>query len=141
MNEPYLAVYVKDDALIITKKLPKEAKPRKIFELPIEEILADEFADAASKLGTTLLGILALWHKAQFHDWGTLQSVDENDGDERTDFGIAMELISQSVASKTSAHVQSIELLLRQQAIKTESAQKFLDESWPAIRDRLRSFS
>ena len=61
MNEPYLAVYVKDDALVITKKLPKEAKPREILELPIEEILADEFADAASKLGTTLLGILALW--------------------------------------------------------------------------------
>ena len=141
MNEPYLAVYVKDDALVITKKLPKEAKPREILELPIEEILADEFAEAASKLGTTLLGILALWHKDQFHDWGKVRSTGQIDEEERTDFDIAMELISQSVSSKTSAHIQSIELLIRQQAIKDESAQKFLDESWPSIRDRLNSFS
>ncbi|MHA6895375.1 hypothetical protein ACQUJT_15015 [Ralstonia pseudosolanacearum] len=36
----------------------------------MDEVISDAFDEAAKKLGTTVLGILSLWHKDAFHDWG-----------------------------------------------------------------------
>lgn len=138
MNEPYLIVHVKDGTMYFAKKLPTETKSREIFEVEIDEVISDEFDEAAKKLGATVLGILSLWHKDAFPGWGIPSDAEK---EENCDFALAMELIGRSVAGKTKTHVQSIELLLRQAAIKTDSVQQFLDESWPPIRANLEGYS
>jgi hypothetical protein len=137
MNEPYLIVYVKDETMYFAKKIPTEAKSREIFEVGIDEVISDEFDEAAKKLGSTVLGILSLWHKDAFPGWGISSNAEK---EQNGDFDLAMELIGKSVAGKTKTHVQSIELLLRQAAIKTDSVQQFLDESWPSIRTNLENY-
>lgn len=52
-----------------------------------------------------------------------------------------MHLISKSVATKTKAHVQSIDALLHEQSLRTKAAHDFLKETWPAIRERLEKFA
>lgn len=138
MTEPYLALYVNDGTLYLAKKLPTEARPRVILDVGIDEIISDEFEEAAKKLGTTALGILSLWHKDVFNDWGQLA---EGKSERESAFDLAMDLISRSVSGKTNVHVKSIELFLRQAAIGTDSVQQFLDEAWPPIRARLESYS
>ncbi len=137
MNEPYLALYVKNNTLFFTKKLSTENVPREILEFDIAEITSDEFDDASRKLGTTVLGILALWHKESFQNWGTGVGGEDYAPNE---FDLAMQLISKSVFTKTKVHVQSIDVLLREQAEKTRAAKEFLNDSWPTIRDRLEKF-
>jgi hypothetical protein len=137
MNEPYLALYVNNGVLRFTKKLPTESRPRDILEVGVSEITSDKFDEAAKKLGSTALGILSLWHRDAFQDWG----IPSDEKKERNrDFDLAVELIGKSVAGKTKAHVLSIDFLLRQAAIKSDSAQSFLNESWPSIRARLDSY-
>ncbi|WP_013207792.1 hypothetical protein [Ralstonia solanacearum] len=138
MNEPYLALYVKDGVLFFTKKLPKESEPREILEIGVDEVILDEFDEAAKKLGTTVLGILSLWHKDAFHGWGIPSQAGEDAAED--DFYIANRLISESVSKKTAVHVRSIDLLLQQAAGKSEDAKKFLEEDWPLVRARLESF-
>lgn len=138
MNEPYLALYVRDGVLFFTKKLPKESEPREILEIGVDEVISDEFDEAAKKLGTTVLGILSLWHKDAFHGWGISSQAGEDEAEDN--FYIANRLISESVSKKTAVHVQSIDLLLHQAASKNEDAKKFLEESWSIIRERLASF-
>lgn len=137
LNEPYLALYVKDGVLYFTKKLLTENSPRVILDVEVNEIISDDFDVAAKKLGETALGILSLWHKNEFKDWG-ISSPPQDVG--LDDYGIAHCLIERSVSGKTSAHVQSIEVLLRQEAGKSEDVKRFFEDSWPIIRMRLESF-
>jgi hypothetical protein len=138
MTEPYLALYVRDDVLCFAKKLPKESSPREILEIGVKEVIANEFDEAARKVGGTALGILSLWHKDAFPGWG--EALSQTEMDEEDDLYVAYRLISESVSKKTAAHVKSIELLLKWASAKNEDAEKFLEEAWPLIRDRLNSF-
>lgn len=138
MNEPYLALYLRDDVLCFAKKLPKESSPREILEIGVREVTSDEFDEAARKLGGTVLGILSLWHKDAFPGWG--EAFSQKEEGEEEDFYVANRLISESVSSKTAAHVKSIDLLLKWASGKNEDARKFLEEGWPLIRERLNSF-
>lgn len=138
MNEPYLALYVKDGVLYFTKKIPKESDPRPILEIGVDEVISDDFDEAAKKLGTTVLGILSLWHKDAFPGWGISSQTEEDEVAD--DFYLAQRLVSESVSKKTAVHVHSIDLLLDQAASKREDAKKFLDESWPVIRAQLARF-
>lgn len=140
MNEPYLAIYVQNDTLFFSKKLPSESKPREILELGIDEVIADEFDDASKKIGNTVLGILRLWHPDVLHSWGKDTGASDDAVHSQNDFDIAMHLISKSVSTKTKAHVESIDVLLREQSLRTKAANEFLKESWPAIRARLEKF-
>lgn len=140
MNEPFLALYVKDNTLFFTKKLPTENLPREILEFSIDEITSDEFDDASRKLGTTVVGILSLWHKDAFQGWGAGSNSSGSEDQAPNEFDIAVQLISKSVFTKTKVHVQSIDALLRDQAEKTRAAKEFLDDSWPTIRARLERF-
>ena len=138
MNEPYLALYVRDDVLCFAKKLPKESSPRVFLEIGVREVVSNEFDEAARKVGGTALGILSLWHKDAFPGWGeALAQIEEGEED---DLYVANRLISESVSKKTAAHVKSIDLLLRWASEKNEDAKKFLEEAWPLIRERLNSF-
>lgn len=138
MKEPYLALYVRDHVLCFAKKLPRESSPREILEIGVKEVISDEFDEAARKLGSTVLGILSLWHKDSFPSWGEdLAQIEEGEED---DLYVANRLISESVSKKTAAHVKSIDLLLRWASAKNEDAKKFLEEAWPLIRERLNSF-
>ncbi|MEV8471769.1 hypothetical protein [Ralstonia sp. UNC404CL21Col] len=138
MKEPYLALYVRDNALCVAKKLPTESSPRDIFEIGVGEVTSNEFDEAARKLGGTVLGILSLWHKDSFPGWGdALTQIEEGEED---DLYVAHRLISESVTKKTAAHVKSIDLLLRWASAKNEDAKQFLEEAWPLVRERLNSF-
>jgi hypothetical protein len=141
MHEPYIALYVHDDALHVGKKLPTELKPREMFDLPLSQVVADEFDEAARKLGSTVLGILRLWHPDVFNNWGSRPQGDETETQLVSDFDIAMQLISKSVSDKTKIHVPSIDALLREQSQRTKAAHEFFNESWPAIRTRLEKFA
>lgn len=123
MKEPYLALYVRDDALCVAKKLPTEGSPRDIFEIGVGEVTSTEFDEAARKLGSTVLGILSLWHKDSFPSWGeALAQIEEGEED---DLYVANRLISESVSKKTAAHVKSIDLLLRWASEKTKMRRNF----------------
>jgi hypothetical protein len=141
MHEPYLAVCISNGTLSFTKKIPSEDKPREIFELNTDEVMSDEFDEACRKLGSTVFGILRLWHPEVLNSWGKTVEVDDAKSQVVNDFDIAMQLISKSVFEKTKIHVQSIDVLLREQAEKKKAAKEFLDDSWPTIRERLEKFN
>ena len=141
MNEPYMAIYVKDDTLFFAKKLPSEDKPREILELSIDEVTSYEFDEASKKLGNTVLGILRLWHQDVFRSWGKGLAADDCEEQASNEFDMAMHLISKSVSAKTGVHVQSIEALLSEQSLRTKAAHEFYNESWPDIRARLGKFA
>ena len=116
MNEPYLAIYVKNNTLFLQKKIPTEREPRDILEINIDEIVSDEFDDASKKLGKTALGIIKLWHPEAFQTWG--KNIEQDAEDIYNNFYIAMHLISESVSNKTRIHLQTIDTLLKEQSSK-----------------------
>jgi hypothetical protein len=141
MNEPYLAIYVRDHTLFFAKKLPSETRPRDILEIDVSEVMSDDFDDASRKLGSTVLGILRLWHPNVLHNWSEGSGTDDKGDQHEKDFDIAMHLISKSVSAKTKAHVGSIDVLLREQSQRTKAAHEFFNDSWPTIRARLEKFA
>jgi hypothetical protein len=141
MHEPYLAIYVQNDKLSFSKKLPTEKESREIFWVDIEDVISIEAEEASKKVGGTVLGILRLWHPDIFNDPNRQQIKDDAETQVVSDFDIAMQLISKSVSDKTKVHVPSIDALLREQSQRTKAAHEFFNESWPAIRARLEKFS
>lgn len=140
MDGPYMSIYVKNDTLFFSKKLPSEDRSREILELSIDEVTSYEFDEASKKLGNTVLGILRLWHKDVFHSWGKGSGADNCEEQVPNEFDIAMHLISKSVSIKTNTYVQSIEALLCEQSLRTKAAHEFYEKSWPDIRARLEKF-
>ena len=138
MNEPYLAIYVKNNTLFLQKKIPTEREPRDILEINIDEIVSDEFDDASKKFGKTALGIIKLWHPEAFQTWG--KNIEQDAEDIYNNFDVAMHLINESVSNKTRIHLQTIDTLLKEQSSKKRAAHEFLQESWPIIRARLEKF-
>jgi hypothetical protein len=136
MHEPYIALYVQDGALHVEKKLPTELESREMFDVPIREVVADEFDEAARKLGSTVLG-----HLDVFNNWGSRPEGDEAETQVINDFDIATHLISKSVSDQTKVYVQSIDTLLREQSLRTKAGHEFFNESWPTIRTRLEKFT
>lgn len=134
MNEPYLALYVKDGVLYFAKKLPTESKPREILEIDVAEVISNELDEAGRKIGITVLGILSLWHQDAFHGWGIPSQTDEEAEDE---FDLALRLIHCALEGKTAMHNTSIEILLTQAATENDDARNYLKDAWPLLRDRL----
>jgi hypothetical protein len=140
MNEPYIALNVKNSTLYFTKKLPNESSPREILEIDIDEIVLDDFSTASKKLGETVFGVLRLWHQNEFRNWESNCNEERHKDSPESDFEIAMQLISKSILRQTKKYVHAIDLLLGEQAIKIESVQNFVDTSWPSIRIGLEQY-
>ena len=133
-------MYVSNSTLYFAKKIPSEREPREILELSTDELTSDEFEEAAKKLGSTVLGILSLWHPEVLKRWGIGSESDESVAQIPNDFDVAMHLISKSVFDKTKVYVQAIDTLLSEQSIRTKAGHEFFTESWPTIRNRLEKF-
>jgi hypothetical protein len=139
MKTPRLEIYLDEKSdLCIGKVERPDSEPRLIFDIELSELNSYGVEEASKKVGEVILRILKIWHKETFENLEAFSFTEKEDDD---DFVMAMQLIGKSVSTKTKAHVQTIEILLRQQAIKTEAVQKFVDESWPSIRANLESYT
>ena len=135
MHEPYIALYVHDGALHFEKKLPTESTSREMFDVPIHQVVADEFDEAAKRLGGTLLGLLQLWHKDLFQKWGS--SVGELKHSSSDDFTVALCLIDRLSGGCSEDRLQLIDEILADAATSDVDASKYLCEDWPHLRVRL----
>lgn len=136
MKVPRLEIYLsRKEGLCIAKVETQDAESRLIVNVPLEELMTHESADAAYRVGGTVLNILRLWHKQVFGDW-EVPAVDGRQH-ENGSYSCALRLIDYALSAKTAIHNASIEVLLQQAATESEDARKYLDEAWPLLRDRL----
>ena len=136
MHEPYLVLYVDGDTLHFAKKLPSESEPRGIIEVPVEQVVADEFDEASKKLGNTVLGILKLWHNRTFQNWG--KGSQSGDGP-INDFAVAMSLIDRFSDGTTKNRLELVDEILKDASVMNVDAENFLNNDWPALRKRLEA--
>ena len=134
MHEPFIFLFVSDGALHVGKKLPTEPDPRELFDVRIEDVVTDAFDEASRKLGATALGILKLWHKDLFRDWG--DSVDGLNAS-TDEFEVALALIDRLSAGGSEDRLKLIDEILSDAAASDEAASKYLKEDWPPLRKRL----
>ena len=136
MSTPRLEIYFDTDAGLCVSKVEKpNADPRLIVNVPVNELEAMGSQDAAYRVGGTVLNILRIWHKDAFDN---LEVPSVSEGDINEDYYcVALRLIDLSLGEKTSIHNASIEVLLRRAAVENEEAKKYLEETWPLLRDRL----
>ena len=135
MHEPYISLYVQDGALHFEKKLSTELESRVIFNVPIPEVIADEFDEAAKKLGGTLLRLFQLWHKDLFINWGS--SFSELESSSSDNFTLALGLIDRLSDGCSEDRLKLIDEILVDAATSDLDASKYLSENWPYLRVRL----
>lgn len=139
MTVPRLEIYLGEQQKVCIAKVEREgAESRLIFDISLDELKSSELEAASSKFGGTIFNLLNMWHKGAFEGWGipSFEEISQSD-----DYEIAQRLIGKSMSSKTATHIPSIDLLLSQEASKSEDAKRFLEDSWPVIRERIESFS
>jgi hypothetical protein len=135
MNEPYLSVYVRDDTLHFSKKIPTENSPRVILTISVSDVVSNDYEEATKKVGSTILGILSLWHKNEFKSWGNILIQRSSDTDDA--FQTAMYLIGKLTNGCSEDRLSLIDDLLHEAAQKDSNAKKFLEESWDLLRTRM----
>lgn len=131
MHEPYLALYIENEALHFEKKLPTEEAPRRIFEVPLDQVVSDSFDEAGKKLGTTVLGFFKLWHKKEFEGW------DRTEGPSVADFTVALYLIDWLSQGASEDRLCLIDEILDEASKSDTQAKYYLQDDWPALRKRL----
>ncbi len=138
MRIPHIEIRIEGSDLVIGHfPVDGRAAPQDI-DLPLAELDANGFNAAAARVGGYLLTTLRQWVPTAFEQYGKL--IDEDAGAGPGKFALVMQLIQQSVASSTAVHVPGIDMLLSQEAAHSQDAQRFLVNSWPAIRERLQGF-
>ena len=135
MHEPYISLYVQDGALHFEKKLSTELESREIFNVPIPEVIADEFDEAAKKLGGTLLRLFQLWHKDLFINWGS--SFSDLKSPSSDNFTLALGLIDRLSDGCSVDRLKLIDEILADAATSDADASKYLSEDWPYVRVRI----
>lgn len=139
MRIPRLEIYLDEKSELCIGKVERDgAEPRLIFDIGLNELHSHGEDEATKRVGETILRILKIWHKDIF---ANLQNPANGTPVGPSEFDVAMELIGLSVSSKTSAHIQSIGLLLEKAAVNIEPARKFLNESWSSVRLSLEGYS
>ncbi|MDR1423457.1 MAG: hypothetical protein LBI92_02455 [Azoarcus sp.] len=134
MHEPYLALYVQNNALRFEKKLPTEEVSREIFEVPLSQVISEPLDEAGRRLGTTVLGLLRLWHKQEFAEWDKLH----NSGPAAVDdFVVALYLIDRLSQGASEDRLRLIDEILGQASTSCEAASNYLQKDWPTLRKRL----
>ncbi len=70
MNLPRIEIFLDEKSnLCLTKVERANADPKVILELELEELLREQPAEAAHRLGGTVLNILRLWNRDKFGNW------------------------------------------------------------------------
>lgn len=139
MIVPRLEIYLDAQKNLCIAKVECEGeKSRLIFDVGLDELKSAELGAASAKFGGTIFNLLNIWHNAAFEGWGIPSAKELSQSD---DYEIAQRLIGKSVADRTAMHVSSIDLLLRQEASRNDDAKRFYADAWPAIRERLESYS
>jgi hypothetical protein len=134
MHEPYLALYVRDNALHFEKKLPTENASREIFNVPLEQVVSESPDEAGRRLGTTVLGLLRLWHKQEFAGWG---DPDNSEPAAVDDFVVALYLIDRLSQGASEDRLRLIDEILSRASTSNQAAGDYLQEDWPTLRKRL----
>jgi hypothetical protein len=138
MSYPKLEIYLNESSEICIAKVEDASSPSQLFvEIELDELKSQGIDGASHQLGFGIITSLRRWHAKEFESWDVPVA---QESPELGDFSIAQCLIGKSVSSRTAVHVQSIDLLLSQEASKNEDAKRFFEENWPVIRARLASF-
>lgn len=139
MTAPRLEIYLNGEKRLCIAKIEREGEvPQVILDLSLSELKSSELDVASAKFGGTIFKLLNMWHSDAFEGWGIPSVAEISQSD---DYEMAQRLIGKSVSSKTAIHVPSIDLLLSQEASRSEDAKRFLEDIWPIIRERLESYS
>jgi len=139
MKTPYVEIYLSpEDGLCIARAKAADVPFQLIVNVPLDELQALDPADAAYRVGGTVLNLLRSWHGETL---GGLK-VPEAKVAERDEslYFAALKLVDMALSGKTAAHNASIEALLQQAAKESDDARKYLDDAWPVLRDRLTKF-
>ena len=139
MKMPYVEIYVSsEDGLCIARAKAADVPFQLIVNVPLDELQALDPADAAYRVGGTVLNLLRSWHGEML---GELKAIPAPAGEQDDSLYIgALKLVGLALSEKTSAHNASIEALLREAAKESDDARKYLDDAWPVLRDRLTKF-
>lgn len=134
MKTPYLQIYVSpEDGLCIARAKAADVPFQLIVNVPLDELRALDPADAAHRVGGTVLNLLRSWHEGML---GELKATPASAGEMDDSFYIgALKLVGLALSEKTSAHNASIEALLREAAKESEDARKYQESVWPVLRD------
>ncbi|MCT7307908.1 hypothetical protein [Ralstonia wenshanensis] len=136
MKAPYVEIYLsQEDGLCIARAKAPNVPFQLIVNVPLEDLRALDPADAAHRVGGTVLGLLQSWHGETLGDLNVLE-VKAAERDESLYFA-ALKLVDMALSGKTAAHNASIEALLQEAAKESDDARKYLDDAWPVLRDRL----
>jgi hypothetical protein len=135
MQEPYLFISVFDEALHIGKKLPSESKPRELFEIACTDICSDGLDVASNKLGSTILGILKLWHAEPLAALG--ESSSQSNRASAAAFEAALLLIEKFAAGAPEICLKLVDELLADAAVNDALAREYWHTDWPPLRRRL----
>jgi hypothetical protein len=140
MKEPHLEIYLNQDGdLCIARAKRSDVPFQLIVRVPPEELLTYEPADAAYRIGGSVLNLLQSWHGPLFGE----REVPAVRGSEHNGslYISALKLVDLALGAKTAAHNASIEALLQEAANESQDARKYLDEAWPLLRARLTKLS
>lgn len=69
MEKPHLKISIENGVLKIVRGSTGVDEPFLILEVEIEELKVLQPAEAAHRIGGTVLNLLRTWHKSDFGDW------------------------------------------------------------------------
>ncbi len=71
MKHPYLHIYLDDDENLCFAKVERPGEsPRLIIDVTREEMKAYSLNELQEKVGGTVVGLLKVWNKELFAEWG-----------------------------------------------------------------------
>jgi hypothetical protein len=106
-----------------------------IIDIPLQELIAEGSDGAASKIGGTVINLLALWHRDLFGNWKVEPKSTSHQLPDSYD--LALHLITHALKTKNSLFRDAIQSLLEEAAPVNEDAREYLASAWPHLRDRL----
>jgi hypothetical protein len=76
MQKPHLQISIQNGVLKIIRSSNGVDEPFLILEVEIEDLKVLQPAEAAHRIGGTVLNLLRTWHKSDFGDWIVLPVFD-----------------------------------------------------------------
>lgn len=140
MNTPRLEIYLnKEIEICFAKKESDIEVSRLILNVELNELKSFGLEGAEKRIGMTVFKIMNTLYSEDFKSW-KIPSTSTIQKFETEKYDIAMQLMHLSITERISSHVPSIDILFREQKILNEEMRKFIEESWPTIKERLISF-
>jgi hypothetical protein len=137
---PSIEIYLSEKGEFCIDKVdaPNSGRRFTVVSISMQELWKMEQEEVIRRTGWTVLKMLNAFNKQAIRDFKSLEGMDSfNAEDEK--YNLALSLVHHAITGKTSVHNDSIDLLLKQASENNENAGKFLTDSWPTIRERLKS--